>query len=125
MLFEKGVFTLKHVVDEQTALVLKAAIGHAAGKIRPSDLLCATIETGNSKALAILSKALEVGCTPFDLRDVIEVYNPKRTTARNLDCKEEDFSLETLAALKHFETELKHTLELPPDAWLELLLACV
>ncbi len=125
MFFERGVFTLKHIEDELTALVLREAIGHAADKIRPNDLLWAAIETSNPKVLTLLSKALETGCTPFDLRDVIEVYNSKWTTARNLDCKEEDFSLETLAALKHFETELNNTLELPPDVWLELLLACV
>src|SRR5690348_15623794 len=103
MLFENGILKLDSIQDKRAVAVLERAIDRAAGKIRPSDLLCAAIAQADAAVLSSLSQALEPGATPLDLMEVIQAYNPARTSASEFDGSREFFSAEALQALNDFD----------------------
>lgn len=125
MLFEEGILNPQSVGDKRTVAVLYAAADRASGKVRPSDLLASAIESDDAKVLATLAQALEPGSTPLDVRDVIEVYNPARSTPTDFDGRKEYFSPEALEALEQFDADPMRGKEGVRDAALELLLSCV
>src|SRR5207253_10160902 len=57
----------------------------AMGQVRPSDLLVAAIESGDARVLTTLAQALEAGCRPLELPDIIAAYNPARRTPTDFD----------------------------------------
>src|SRR5437879_5435021 len=125
MLFEEDILTLQHIENDRVRVVIQAAIDRATDKIRPSDLLISAIEGKDSQVLVIIDQALNTGCTSVVLRDVIEVYNPRRTRATAFDGRKEWFTSEALTALEQFDAELSTDADRLLDVALELLLACV
>ncbi|NUO83233.1 ATP-dependent Clp protease ATP-binding subunit [candidate division KSB1 bacterium] len=125
MFFQNNIFTPEQIGEPRSKAILLAATDRAAGKVRPSDLLAAAIDSQDAKILATLAQALEPGSTPQDLKEIIEVYNPARTTPTDFDGRQERFAAETLSALNQFEEELKTGKEGIQTVALELLLSCV
>lgn len=127
MLFENGIFTPHLLENERTEAVLQAATDHASGKIRPSDILLVAIDSRDARILAKLRQFLAPGCSPQELRDIIEAYNPAGTTHSQFNGERRWFSHEALAALDQFDTTLKELGKKDGLRYvmLELLLSCV
>jgi ATP-dependent Clp protease ATP-binding subunit ClpA len=106
MLFENGIFTPHLLNNERTEAVLLAATDHASGKIRPSDILLAAIDSRDVRILANLRLFLDPGCSPQELRKIIEAYNPTGTTHSYFNGERRWFSPETLPALDEFGSKL-------------------
>ncbi|RMG22395.1 MAG: ATP-dependent Clp protease ATP-binding subunit [Methanobacteriota archaeon] len=123
MFFENDILDIDRFGDERTQNILIAATDRAQNKLRPSDILAAVIDNGDTRILTILSQAMEPGVTPNDLREVIEVYNPASDTPSDFDGRREHFSPEVLAALNQLEKEIRSTNE--NSISLELFLSCV
>ncbi|MFL5704712.1 MAG: AAA family ATPase [Ktedonobacteraceae bacterium] len=125
MLFEEDILILQHIENDRVKVVIQAAIDRATDRIRPSDLLISAIEGKDSQVLVAIDQALNSGCTSLILRDVIEVYNPRRTRATAFDGRKKWFTPEALTALEQFDAELSADTGKLLDVALELLLACV
>lgn len=125
MLFQNGIFSPQRLNDERATAVLEAATGRATEMVKPSDFLAATIAGGDPRILITLSQALEPGVTPQNLLEVIEVYNPARTTPSEFDGRRERFTPEAQEALDQFSANLEEAGEQSRNMALELLLNAV
>jgi ATP-dependent Clp protease ATP-binding subunit ClpA len=125
MLFEAGFLAIRNLDDPRAVAMLRTAGARASGQVQPSDLLAAAIAAGDARMLATLSQALEPGATPQNVLEVIDVYNPPRTTPSvHFDGSRVQFSTAALVALDQFDATLGNNGPQKTTA-LELLLSYV
>ncbi|GHO65068.1 chaperone protein ClpB [Ktedonobacter sp. SOSP1-52] len=125
MFFDNGIFNLDFVQDQLTKRVLQQGMQRATTVVRPSDILIAAIESQDPRITAILSQALEQGCTVSDIKPIIEVYNRSVAISPSRPRNREGFSSDTLKALDQFATEILENPHLAQDFSIEVLFACL
>jgi ATP-dependent Clp protease ATP-binding subunit ClpA len=125
MLFENETLDPNRVRDERARNVLWGAIDRAPDQLRTSDLLAATIASGDAKILAVLAQALPAGGSPVELLETINVYNPPRSTPSDFDGSRARISKQALLALDEFDEAIVARPEGQDRVALELLLASV
>lgn len=127
LLFTDGVLDPHACGDRRTADILTAAAQRVLGRLRPSDVLHAVLESADPAILPALDVALAEGAAPSHLLDTLDVYSPAGG-AYDFDGSPDRIAPELLAAFADAGAQwdaYEKASRPPPAVLLELLLACV